>query len=117
MDDPGLYCSPRCPISSPKHAYKCWADLSLNFKEPPNSSSLNISESKNHLFSSLKKKSRIKELLVPVISKNLKESMIFIKKIQQRTDGSSTNFFELYFLRTTVIHQNLFTHQNLRIGR
>jgi hypothetical protein len=33
---------------------------SFNFKEPPNSSSLNISESKNHWFSSLKKKSRIK---------------------------------------------------------
>jgi hypothetical protein len=73
---------------------------SLNFKEPPNSSSLNISESKNHWFSSLKKKSRIKELLLaPVISKNLKESMIFIKKIQQRTGGSLTNFFYLYFFK------------------
>jgi hypothetical protein len=55
-----------------------------------------------------KNKSRIKELLVPVISKNLKEPNDFhLKKSSKELDASSTNFFyPFFFLRTTVIHQN-----------
>jgi hypothetical protein len=34
MDDSGLYCSVKCPISSPKHTYQCWAVV-FNFEKPP----------------------------------------------------------------------------------
>jgi len=72
MDESGLYCSLKCPISSPKQAYQCWAVV-FNFEKPP-IPVLQIFQNQRITDSVLwKKKSRIKELLVPVISKNLKE--------------------------------------------
>ncbi len=91
---------------------------SFNFKEPPNSSSLNISESKNHRFSSLKKNNpESKNYWFQLFQETSKNRWFSLKNSSKELMGSSTNFFYLYFFRTTVIHQNWFIHQNLRIGR
>ncbi len=82
----------------------CFFDF---LKKPP----LNVSESDNHwfLFSKTKKKLKIKESPILIISKTLKNHWFSWKNQEklflQKTDDSLTF---VKFLRTTVIYQNQF---------
>jgi hypothetical protein len=86
---------------------------SFNFKEPPKSSSLNISESKNHWFSSLKKKIQNQrtttgssyfkkpqnpESMILVFKKSSKELMVL--------QPIFLTFFFFFLEPQLVIHQN-----------
>ncbi len=94
---------------------QCWAVL-WSFKE---SSVLlfNISDIKESPVPVLWKIFRIKELSIPVVSKNLREWMVFMKEPAKNWWFFGQFFDCLNNLRTTIIHQKTIYLKILRTGR
>jgi hypothetical protein len=77
----------------------------------------NISDIKESPVPVLWKIFRIKELSIPVVSKNLREWMVFMKEPAKNWWFFGQFFDCLNNLRTTIIHQKTIYLKILRTGR